>query len=838
MPKNKQSDRARIDFNLGDPNVQAQMQARDTFVAPGQVTYGRPQGIGDNLIALGKSLGVGLQKYQAFDNQRTERMIKEQTLKAQKDFQINRKSFKDAVKSGLIPEGANPHYIRSYQQSELGNLADTFASDLEVSMMNDKLWENANGNDISDQFTDYKNQKLNQFMKDNNIQGRFGDLDIAQIFAPAIQKAEANLLKKSTDQQVIFNEKEGVRIASEKMRSVADRLIVGDLSDLELEWKGGEEPSEGEVITATIKYYENMLNNTETGLIANGMSGSTANETLARTILSVARDTLDDSWLSVLNGIKGNAGAYISKTVKISELISQTRSYITQKEQTNIKFNDWLSKKPMADKMFKMKFEHMKKNAIFDRNRLFFDKKKRKQLTESEWIDTLTGSWQIAILNDPDALTRKGEGSWNDPWLVEEMNKLDPNMRKKIVNSVITIRKEMNEFESFKYYHPTHKQHDNYLKLYGEIINPDGGNNFVAIDEALRQGEIKEGHWEKLRQAELNKNTLKHQIYSSPMWDNILNMIGGMFKGKDENAEYVIPGLGVVSMESLKLKAHLTAYEFLRARAKGLDGGVEAVPGVEVIKDVQLWLQGYMLPENQLPGQNVGLGKTDPYDTKKGQTEEQVQAAMTGTKIPEPNQLINKVNPGLAPEDMENLEKTKKVIKDNLEVLRTVDNPEMFADLFQKGTKMVKDFTPVPGDPRATSKKLDKLYDDINNLAVEAKERRIAKNEVATEVNKFMGDPIMKEWVKPFITAMKQPNTDWITLAKKAKRLQLKKDQILKRKKDKEEEAKKVAQMKKEDDEKKAKAETKRLKKLQEIERETKTNKSLKWLEDWSKKKK
>ena len=76
MPRNKTTDRAKIQFNLGDPNIQAQVTPRDTFVAPGLMTFGRPVNAGQNLMELGKALQGGLKAYQKYDARETEQMKK------------------------------------------------------------------------------------------------------------------------------------------------------------------------------------------------------------------------------------------------------------------------------------------------------------------------------------------------------------------------------------------------------------------------------------------------------------------------------------------------------------------------------------------------------------------------------------------------------------------------------------------------------------------------------------------------------------------------------------------------------------------------------------------
>jgi hypothetical protein len=849
--RNKTTDRARINFDLGDPNVQAQMQARDTYVAPGRVTYGKPVGQGDGLIALGKALGMGLQKYQAYDAQATTKMIEDQTAKADADFQLNRKSFKKAVKDGDIPVGANPHYVRNYQRAELSSLASDFGSQLDVSMTTDKIWERTGSNDISDTFTDYKNEKLQAFLKDNNIQGNFDPLDIANSFAPIIQKEEQRLLGKATELTNKFNEAEGIRVASRSMKSVVDKVAVGDFTDLGLglevgvaysdaEWKRREGitngtiiPTEGEVMTATISHFQKMLDDPKEGLIANGMSASVANETLATTLLTIARDTGDEDWLDVLRGIKTNNGAYLANSLKISGDLQKTKSYIVQKEQTNIKFKEYLENSPKRKAMFEMKYQSMVNNAIFDKNRIFFDKKKLEKLNKEELADMFSGVWELAILSDPEALNRKGPGSWNDPWLKQELAKIDPNLRKKIISNTLQIRKDMNSHEALKYYTPPQEQVKNYMDIYEQQVDPSSGSQMGAIEKAYRHSHITEAQYGKLREIEINKNMLNHQLYKSPLYEGLEGIIKGAFAGKDPNADYAIAGLGQISMNSLKIKMHMVSYEFLKERAKGLEGGMAAVPAREVIEDTKRWLQG-MLEVKPMPGQNIAIGKPNPADTREGITQGVMTHALTGEKHPEAKVVPNPVNPGFEPEDLKLMEETKEDLKERLGVFNNIPNKEMYASLLQKGEKLLKDFKPIPGDPRATTAALTKLQNEIGNLGTEAKVLFNARETVETELERLKDDSILGDDVKAFIVATQQPNADWVTLSKKVVRLQKKKDKILKAK----EEQKKLKQMKAEADKKKIKAEADRQKKLKEIARETKMNKALEELENRYKKKK
>ena len=77
-------------------------------------------------------------------------------LEGQRLYQENRIAMGDAVRTGLIEEGASPYLRKGYRISQMNTLAARYATELEAKLVTEKLYTNGDPERIESYIADFQ----------------------------------------------------------------------------------------------------------------------------------------------------------------------------------------------------------------------------------------------------------------------------------------------------------------------------------------------------------------------------------------------------------------------------------------------------------------------------------------------------------------------------------------------------------------------------------------------------------------------------------------------------------------------------------------------------------
>lgn len=176
---------------------------------------------------LVNSLSAIVPTLQQYDNTKYEIKKTEEEIKGALAFKKNNElDFKKAVKDGLIPEGANPHFIIAYNQAELQNKGSEFQMRIKelIAKEKGKFLNDTNPNGLNT----FISQELTKYMEENNIDGYAQD-DIVNHFIPKVDAIENEMKNNiSTEKMALIQENAKREISINFRNTIIDGLNIND----------------------------------------------------------------------------------------------------------------------------------------------------------------------------------------------------------------------------------------------------------------------------------------------------------------------------------------------------------------------------------------------------------------------------------------------------------------------------------------------------------------------------------------------------------------------------------------------------------------------------------
>ena len=596
MPKNKTTDRANIQFDLGDPNIQSQITPRDTFVAPGLMTFGKPVNAGKNLMELGQALQGGLKAYQKYDARETDQMKKESFEQARADYMTNKVSFKKAQQQGLIAQGANPHYQKYYKMLELQSLGRDWGASFEKYAIDNKLHESEDEKN----FKEEKDKHLGQWMESHGV-NTHNDLDVSQAFIPTIQKEELRLFNKHQSETIKHQAWKGEVAFQKDVTTSIEQIIGGDYESLGLDSSANQK----QVNAGLSKLLQDKLNDKEMGAIANGLPGAKANEYMARILINTAKDEGDKNLLRVLENIKGNQGAYIAKTTKISEMITAARVSIDNRDMTEMKNRHYIEQYPVREHMLRLNYDHAKNMELFDETRKAVDIEKLATLERNEKVRGYFSAFTYLLFKNPELRSSTAKGGWNNPDVIKQMEEVDGKLRGQILNQVKTLTETSRYMDNLNDYVAPNEKRKTYLGLIKNFQDDPDGWHMGAIETAYIKNQITKPEFEVLIGKQKDARLYNHPVFKTGMWTEIESMIDKAFSNKDSSGDLIATGIGAINSADMKINAKQVAWEMLKGMAG--DKGMDSVPADKLIDNMRNWTKNQFLHsgrEGLLPGES------------------------------------------------------------------------------------------------------------------------------------------------------------------------------------------------------------------------------------------
>ena len=149
----------------------------DTFVR-GVEKRSSMAGIAETLNRFSRKAAPALQRLE-------QQAAEKELLEGQRLYQENRVAIGEAVKSGLIEEGASPYLRKGYRISQMNTLATRYAEELETNLITQKLYTSGDPERI-ESYT----QKFQEDFVNANGMADFTDSEMAEYFGLSAGKAD------------------------------------------------------------------------------------------------------------------------------------------------------------------------------------------------------------------------------------------------------------------------------------------------------------------------------------------------------------------------------------------------------------------------------------------------------------------------------------------------------------------------------------------------------------------------------------------------------------------------------------------------------------------------
>lgn len=223
-------------------------------------------------------------------------------------YEKTRKSIGDAVRDGIIEEGASPYLRKGYRVSNLNILSNKFATELDVALNAKQLYKN--GNPAAAEA--YARKFAEDFASKNNIDG-FTPQEVAEYFLPNQQKASAAFISSWRTKNITWQRDQNYIKFGEEVGEFSNTLF----SDTDT-------PEQRELKQLTFgNWLEGKISQAET----DGMDRSRINSTMADNILITALENKDASILDVFDRLKVGTG-FMGNSAEIRQKVLTTTNSI------------------------------------------------------------------------------------------------------------------------------------------------------------------------------------------------------------------------------------------------------------------------------------------------------------------------------------------------------------------------------------------------------------------------------------------------------------------------------------------------------------------------------
>lgn len=284
--------------------------------------------VSNAMLELTQSLGNLVPALRQYEQ--TEEKVEqvEQSDLATEAYHKNKQSFLEAVNKGLIPEGANPYFVKKYLELDLKNKAVDFKETLFYEYGQQKLQNRTD----EGAFEAFFNKTLEDFKTDKNLTG-YNIVDLDSYFLNEVANIRSNLEQQHIQGRIGLIENEAKKTFKQSGFNVINNGRTKTLDEIKLEFDTSEiRPSE---IKAT--FMASNLQELADGAIASGLNKDDVNAIITDLVKQAAVEAEDPDILKVFNYIEQGAGGIMANTSEVRLVIEKTKDEIIAKQATKIK---------------------------------------------------------------------------------------------------------------------------------------------------------------------------------------------------------------------------------------------------------------------------------------------------------------------------------------------------------------------------------------------------------------------------------------------------------------------------------------------------------------------
>jgi len=274
--------------------------------------------------SLSKALDVFNQKALPALGRIEERSAEKEFAQGQELFNKTRTSMGDAVKAGLVEEGASPYLRKGYRVARLNTLGARYADELATALTAQKLYKNGSPEAI-EKFT----TKFYEEFQEENEFGGFIDTEIAQYFSGTAAKANETFRASWLEKHTAWQKAENYRMMADEVSTMTSTTFTDS-----------DTPEERVQKTASLVEW---LNQKIKDAKIDGMDNAKVNAAIVDSLVLSAYENNDASILDVMSEVITGTGplGYTKEArtavVDASEKIASIQERAAKREQAETK---------------------------------------------------------------------------------------------------------------------------------------------------------------------------------------------------------------------------------------------------------------------------------------------------------------------------------------------------------------------------------------------------------------------------------------------------------------------------------------------------------------------
>jgi hypothetical protein len=260
-------------------------------------TYYRPTAERSSLAGIAQTLQKFQQQAKQPMNEMTQRGIEREINEGKALYEQNRLDFGEAVKEGLIPEGASPFILKGYRVSMMNTLGMRYADELQAEMAAKKLYTSGDKTKIEGFIKDFQDQ----FMSTHGMD-QFRPSEVAEFFGTAATKANESFRDTWLDKHIAWNRAQAYKAFEAEVASKTALLFTD-----------GQTPEERQT---ALNDLSSWLEGRSASLNMDGMSNTAVLDTILSGIGIAVEQTGDTDILDVFGKTKLGTAA-IASSLKV-----------------------------------------------------------------------------------------------------------------------------------------------------------------------------------------------------------------------------------------------------------------------------------------------------------------------------------------------------------------------------------------------------------------------------------------------------------------------------------------------------------------------------------------
>lgn len=274
--------------------------------------------------SLSKALDVFNQKALPALGRIEERSAEKEFAQGQELFNKTRTSMGEAVKAGLVEEGASPYLRKGYRVARLNTLGARYADELATALTAQKLYKNGSPEAIEKFTTEF----YEEFQEENEF-GGFIDTEIAQYFSGTAAKANETFRASWLEKHTAWQKAENYRMMVDEVSTMTSTTFTDS-----------DTPEERVQKTASLVEW---LNQKVKDAKIDGMDNAKVNEAIVDSLVLSAYENNDASILDVMNEVITGTGplGYTKEArtavIDASEKIATIQERAAKREQAETK---------------------------------------------------------------------------------------------------------------------------------------------------------------------------------------------------------------------------------------------------------------------------------------------------------------------------------------------------------------------------------------------------------------------------------------------------------------------------------------------------------------------